>query len=252
MMSSFIVLMYHRVNDALPAGEWVVGTNTFRRQMGYLAEKCEVVGIEEMLVDSNEKLKVKGESLKRKKEKQRIVITFDDGYKDNYDNAFPVLKELGLPATVFLTTGYIGTDKKRPRYKDVPWTRDYLNWDEVREMAAAGVAFGAHTVTHVHLAGLSYEEQKAEIEESIKTVSHKVTRTQSHKDTKAQSCRSIFCYPYGEYNQDTLEILKDLGVELAFTTKPGVNDETTPRLELRRIGVDEAGFGQLTSKLLAG
>ncbi len=194
-MNRVIVLMYHRVNDVLPAGEWVVPVARFREQMEYLD-----------ISRSDHANRGRGRTSGLK-----VAISFDDGYRDNYQNAYPILKRLKLPATIFLTTGYIGTLRKRPRYKDVSWRRDYLNWREVREMAKNGITFGAHTVSHPHLPQLDYSQQKKEIQESIAAISHNVTKSQGNK--------SIFSYPYGEYNSDTIKILKSLGVKTAFTVK---------------------------------
>jgi peptidoglycan/xylan/chitin deacetylase (PgdA/CDA1 family) len=203
-----VVLMYHRVNDTLEPSDLVVSVARFREQMEYLAD----------LPRSDLDIRGRGPTSALK-----VTITFDDGYRDNYLNAYPILKELGLSATIFLTTGMIGTDKKRPRYKDMA-SPDMLSWDEVREMADNGITFGAHTVNHPHLSRLDYAQQKKEIQESMAAVGTK-----------------IFCYPYGDYNSETLKILKDLGVEKAYTIKPGINDKEVNPLELRRTeisGVD--------------
>jgi len=219
-----VVLMYHRVNDVLEPSDLVVPVAKFRQQMKYLKENC-----------------------------KNVVITFDDGYRDNYLNAYPILKELGLSATIFLTTGMIGTDKKRPRYKDMA-APDMLSWEEVREMAQNGITFGAHTVSHPHLAQLDYSQQKKEIEESLRQLELKRPRApgSQSKDSagvlgnmgtgEPKGCQtSMFCYPYGDYNGDTLKILKELGVEKAYTIKPGINNGKVASLELRRTeisGVD--------------
>ena len=89
------VLAWHRVNDdADPIGGMSVSTENFRRQMKYLKEKCDVLTLERAmdLLFSGDALPPDG-----------VVVTFDDGYRDNYENAFPVLKDYGIPATIFLS-----------------------------------------------------------------------------------------------------------------------------------------------------
>ncbi len=213
-----IILMYHRVNDDLPPDELVVSTRRFRAQMQYLAEHYDVIGIED-LVDlySSNKFPVPS---KRKK----VVITFDDGFLDNFENAYPILKEFRLPATIFLATGLIGTDKKMARYQDRP-NRDMMRWDEVQTMRKDRITFGAHTVTHPKLSQLNYEEQKQEIGKSIDTL---------HAQLKSELSRNIFCYPYGDYNSDTLAVMKELGVKVAPTVKPGINHQHVNPIELKR------------------
>jgi len=238
-----VVLMYHRVNDALPANDLVTPVELFRSQMRYLKEHCEVMGVEKLLDDRRKE--------KNKNRRLKVVITFDDGYRDNYLNAFPILKELGLPATIFLITGMIGTDQKRPRYKDMP-TPDMMNWEEAREMAENGISFGPHTVTHPHLSQLNYEKQRDEIIKSIAVISPKIAPLTSFGTPFGGSLEVtsfIFCYPYGDYNADTLRILKELGVKIAFTVKPGINNEET----IKRESEDEReGFLQLRRTEISG
>jgi peptidoglycan/xylan/chitin deacetylase (PgdA/CDA1 family) len=221
-----VVLMYHRVNDALQANELVVPVAKFREQMEYLASRCEVISIEKLLDDRRW-------AIDDRQKKQKVAITFDDGYRDNYTNAYPILKELGLPATIFLITGMIGTDKTRPRYKHMS-SPDMLCWAKVMEMTQNGITFGAHTTNHPHLSELSYEEQKEETEKSITVLSGML----EGGSRKAEVGKEIFCYPYGDYNEDTFKIIQELGVKIAFTVKAGINDETTSPLELRRTVIN--------------
>ncbi len=229
-----LVLMYHRINDTLPVGELVVPTAKFRQQMEYLHQHCKVEPVfkAKPLAIPRSDLVVRDRG---PTSVLRVVLTFDDGYRDNYQNAFPVLKRLKLPAVIFLSTGYVGSLKKRPRYKNVPWRRDYLNWREVKEMAKHGITFGAHTVSHPHLSQLGYKEQKKEISRSMEILGRKVSTFQGIK---------AFCYPYGEYNKDTLKILKKLGVKMAFTVQPGINRKNTDPLKIKRIGI--SGSDSLT------
>lgn len=244
-----IVLIYHRVNDVLEPNDLVIPTAKFREQMEFLKKHCDVIGVEELIQatgyrpqaeekEQKKSLRLEAWGLKRR---PLVAITFDDGYRDNYLNAYPILKELGLPATIFLTTGMIGTDQKRPRYKDMP-APDMLGWEEVHEMTQNGITFGGHTVSHPNLSQLSYEKQKKEIEESIEVLKIEDRKWKIEKQGNPSSIvdlpSSIFCYPYGEYNEDTLKILKELGVKIAFTVKPGINTNKTNPLELRRTEIN--------------
>lgn len=214
---SFVALMYHRITGSLEPGELVVPPEKFSDQMFWLKEHCVVLGSADL--SGSKVFAAAGEC--------KVLVTFDDGYRDNYLNAFPVLKELGLGALIFLITGMIGTGTSRPRYSHLP-APDMMSWEEAREMSKKGIFFGAHTVNHPHLPALSEKQQEEEVSSSIMAVEHNIPVTQS----------PVFCYPYGEYDSVTLEVLRRLGVSLAFTVEPGKNDGNTPHLELRRIGVD--------------
>jgi len=214
-----VVLMYHRINDALEPGEWVVPVARFREQMSYLRNHSQVITLGDSL---------KGhQSPVTSHQKRHILVTLDDGYRDNYQNAFPVLKELGISATVFLTTGYVGTTRKRERYKDVPWERDYLDLEEVREMAMAGVSFGAHTATHPRLLELDIEEAENEIFSSVDFVRKELGVKQP-----------AFSYPYGKFDDSIKRIVKEAGCSCAFTVAPGIFKDGDDVFEIPRIGVD--------------
>lgn len=218
-----VILMYHRVNDALPEHHLVVRSRNFEEQMRFLDRHrhvYDVIGLKELEVNAPYYIE-KGQT------KTQIVLTFDDGYQDNYTNAFPVLKKYGLPATIFLTTGLIDTDKSFQRYARTQ-KRDMLSWSEINEMSACQVTFGAHTVNHPHLPELPREEQVLEIRRSIEAVQRNVPDA---------GRVAAFCFPYGEYNQDTLAVLQQLNVPYALTVKAGVNTALEHPLELKRIDI---------------
>ncbi len=215
-----VILMYHRVNAGLPPNDLNTPPEVFRRHMAHLKRHCRVISIEDMLQDD-------WTGLIGNRRRPTVVVTFDDGYRDNYLEAFPILRALDLPATVFLITGMIGTDQRRPRYRQMP-PPDMMSWAEVEIMKRQGVTFLPHTHTHPHLSRLDYEEQKKEVLASIE-----VCRQRGVSPYAGE----VFCYPYGDYNAVTLRVMRDLGVRYALTVRPGINTARTPRHELRRTEI---------------
>ncbi len=218
-----VILMYHRVNDDLPEHNLVTRTKAFEAQMKFLHNHpgvYRVVALKDLETRHPGIFTEEGP-------RTNVVITFDDGYRDNYLNAYPVLKKFNFRATIFLTTGLIGTNDKFNRYAHLR-ERDMLNWEEVTEMLGNNISFGAHTVSHPHLPQLSYDEQKREILQSHARVNEHVP---------APKRLSTFCYPYGEYNSDTLKIVREAGFQCALSVIQGVNTPQTPLHELKRIEV---------------
>jgi peptidoglycan/xylan/chitin deacetylase (PgdA/CDA1 family) len=214
------ILMYHRINDVLSPSHLTISTKTFLQQMKYLKSYCDVLNCDQLLEYCQKGFPVK--------QKPQVLITIDDGYRDNYLNAFPVLRKLGLPATIFLATGFIGTNKRMQYYEDMPLP-DMLSWQEVAEMKAHGISFGPHTVNHPHLTQLNAADQKEEIRKSMDDLNEHLA---------GDFVQNVFCYPYGEYNEDSLQVLKELNLKLALTVRTGLVDEMSKSLELRRICAD--------------
>lgn len=153
-----------------------------------------------------------------------VVITFDDGYRDFYRHAFPVLNLYGFSATVFLPTAYIGENP-------VPFKgKDCLTWSEVRELSKYGTLFGSHTVTHPQLRELSIPAIEGEIVNSKKTIEEKL------------GCPvDSFAYPYAfpEENVSFVRMLRDTLIDAGYhqgvSTRIGMARQQEDCYFLRRL-----------------
>lgn len=124
-----------------------------------------------------------------------VAITFDDGLESVYRHAAPVLARLGYPATVFLVTAFVGRDSSWPGQP--PWAagRPLLGWREARELSAAGLGFGAHTMTHPDLTRVSPAEAAEEIRGAKDAIQQELGRPVES-----------FAYPYGAYDRTVREL----------------------------------------------
>jgi len=143
-----------------------------------------------------------------------LLITFDDCYQDNYDNAFPILKQNNAIATFFVITEFV--DKYSDR----------LTSQEIKEMYTSGMSFGSHTVSHVALASQSEDSMWKELFFS----------KQFLEQILAVPIDTI-AYPGGSYNSETIRIAEGLGYRRGFTVKRGVCNQQGPSFGIPRIPI---------------
>ncbi len=135
-----------------------------------------------------------------------VAITFDDGFRNVYQHGFPALQRYGFPATVFLVTDHCERTNSWPSQPRFAERRPLLQWNEIREMSAAGIAFGSHTRTHPDLRTLPRVAAEEELVTSKKVIEDVIGRS---VDT--------FAYPYGAYD-DTIRRLAQAHFSLACAT----------------------------------
>jgi peptidoglycan/xylan/chitin deacetylase (PgdA/CDA1 family) len=263
--SGILVLAYHRispVDDSYDSGVCDASPAMFEQQLRFLEKEFDVIGPDEL-----ETAVLVGRG-------RYVLLTFDDGYRDNFDEAFPILKRHGVPATFFVTTGFLDS-RQIAWWDEIAWmvhaspkselrangwldeafslepeerrrtTKALINlcrglpresahafldslaqatesgrhpdeshdfwmtWDDVRQLRAAGMHIGGHTVTHPMLARLSADDQEREIVEC-----------KDRLEAELGVPMRYFCYPYGgrdSFDESTRRSLAEHGIEFAFS-----------------------------------
>jgi len=196
--SHAVILQYHHISDNTP-NSTSTSVALFKSQLDYFdAHGFQVWSLQSII----ERLRA-GHQLPDKV----IALTFDDGYRSVYTRAYPLLKEKGWPFTVFVSTDYVGTNK-----------RLYMNWDELSEMVQYGALIGNHTQSHSHLlrklAGETGEMWQSRVRQEIQGAQEII-------DNKVGAQYRILAYPYGEYDDKVKQIVENLGyVGLAQQSGP--------------------------------
>jgi peptidoglycan/xylan/chitin deacetylase (PgdA/CDA1 family) len=190
------ILMYHYVSEPPRDADKYrrdlsVTPQNFAMQMAYLADN----GFESVdLYDLSLAI-----TAKKDLPEKPVIISFDDGYLDNYKNAFPILQDQRMKATFFIITDFI--DEKR---------EGYMSWEMIEEMSGAGMRIESHSKTHPDLSAAERDYVIYEALGSQETIAAHIGYTPRY-----------FCYPSGRYNEETMGILDELNYWGAVTTADG-------------------------------
>lgn len=206
---SIPVLLYHKITKGFGMGGVWNTPRQFRMQMEHLkANGFKTVTPEKAFEDFQEK---------------SVVITFDDGYEGVYRYAFPILKELGFTASLFLISGYIGEWNDWDVNFGVKFR--HLNWNQIHEMAQEGFSFHSHTRTHPDLTWLGESQLREELHGSKVELEEKVgTRVQ------------YLSYPFGRYDERVKRVAREVGYAGCFTSYPRPSSGRDP-FAMRRHGM---------------
>jgi peptidoglycan/xylan/chitin deacetylase (PgdA/CDA1 family) len=219
--STMVSVAFHRVNDQMAGDSLTCGSAKFAAFCRFFRSHARVVSLGEQVAGCNERRDMRG----------TVSITFDDGYRDNFEVAAPILRDLQLPATFFITTGFIGSQVIAPWDAALVRQPGWMTWDNVRALASQGFEIGAHTHTHVDMGSADAATLRADLLRSRQAIQRELGLTVR-----------LFAYPFGgrEHITDAaLALVRELGYECCASGFGGLNPPGTSPYELRRIPIAE-------------
>ncbi len=199
------ILMYHHIDERAEEWKLSVSPESFRRQMEFLkAHQYKVLALEDYVgyLKSG-----------KKPPKKSVVLTFDDGYDNNFINAFPVLKKMGFAATIFIQGDGINRE-------------GYMTDEDISILLDNGISIGSHTMHHGWLPELSGDLLALEIIDSKEFL-------ESYFNTKI----TLFSYPGGGFDEKSRAMVIDAGYEAATATHPGPKYDDNDVYALKRIRI---------------
>jgi peptidoglycan/xylan/chitin deacetylase (PgdA/CDA1 family) len=219
------ILTYHRFSDDCQS-PLCMPTAVFKQQMRYLKENgYHALTPEELLAFLE---------YRQPLPKQSVLITIDDGYRSVYDIAYPILRETGFAATVFIYTELI----------DVAPVA--LTWNQLMEMKQGGLAIGSHTITHSDLTLPKEGESKADY---AARVEKELAGSKQIIDRRLGQDTWVLAYPYGNYDQKIVAASKQTGYKLAMSVKRGGNPFFANAFTLKRDQILERDMATFVKRL---
>lgn len=213
------ILLFHRVDDALADNPISCSSDSFDEFCGFLARYFNVIPLRDLVSRLEREESISG----------CVVITFDDGYKDNLDVAAPILARHGLPACFFVTTDYIGTSKVGPWDEQRGVRSRWMDWDDLRRLRDMGFEIGAHTRTHPDLGKLVGPEARSEISGSRERLKEEL-----HEDVPG------FSYPFGgreHFAAPNRTLVQAVGFKWCCSAYGGAVLQDTDPFDLPRVPV---------------
>lgn len=189
-----LILLYHKIKELEPKSSLCVPASDFRRHIAYLLENnFHVVSLHDIITQLSQN--------------KTVAITFDDGYRNNYLEAYPVLAEFKIPATVFIVAGLVG--KKSIWDEENGWPSDELmNWPQIKEIGGNNISIGSHSLNHINLTKIKWWPNIwREINYSKRTI-----------EEKTEKKVLFFSYPFGKSNILIRQMVRKAGYVAACGT----------------------------------
>lgn len=216
-----LIVAFHRVNDDLAEDGLTCSSKRFRRFCGFFKDHFRIVPLSAQVKAFQEGQNMGG----------TLSITFDDGYRDNCDVAAPILRQFGLPATFFVTSGFIGSTIVAPWDRELTPTPEWMSWDQVRSLREQGFEIGAHTDTHIDMGSAALEKVKAELD----TCQRKLQQELGESAT-------LFAYPFGgadNISPASLNLVREAGFLCCLSCQGGANSPVADPFYLNRINIGD-------------
>ncbi|OEH92501.1 polysaccharide deacetylase family protein [Bacillus solimangrovi] len=224
------ILLYHRIIDEEDIDKrhyingkinpMVVKTKDFKEQMLFLKNNgYQTLSMSELYAFLNQEIKIP---------EKTVVLTFDDGYKDNIIEAYPILKEYGFRATVFVITGAVTN-------RTYPFTPKYVQYASLKELKQSCDVFEyqSHTYNFHKKDHNERDDKPYLVTKTIENVMEDIKISVFQLDGENLS----FAYPYGEYTTKSIDVLKKLGFKMAFTTEERVASSKDHLYEIPRFSI---------------
>ena len=204
---SIPVLMYHRLAERVAASSLVIPPEDFSRQIDWLDKKSfRLLSLDEVIQ----------QGCRAPLWERSLALTFDDGFRDNYEQAFPLLLTRGKTAALFVVVHWVGT-------------KGFMDWKEIRKLADSGITIGSHALTHRWLPDLKDPaELHAEIFDSKKIIEDRIGKEIRH-----------FCYPVGGVDQRVADEVEQAGYRAAWVA----GARPTCRIRQRRLSLRRVKIG---------
>lgn len=212
------ILMYHILDASYSEREakYCLLPERFAEQMAWISDNCNPITLDQLLAAQEGKARLPDNA---------VAVTFDDGFATTFEHAMPVLEKYCVPATMYIVANRIGGDNDWMHSRGMP-KRTLMDASQIREMDAAGIDIGSHTLNHARLSETPEDQMQQEIAESKTCLEGLLTKSVRH-----------FAYPYGLYNETARNLVEQAGYVSACSTRSGFNNATTDCYLLRRIEV---------------
>jgi len=219
------ILCYHRFGKTCKSN-LCIPERTFAKQLEYLKNNgYHTIHLSDLMEFLNYKTAIPSKS---------VIITLDDGYRSIYEFAYPLLKRYGYTATLFIYTDFIEA------------SGNALSWKQLRKLKAAGFEIGSHSISHADLTKkLPHENDQTYWSRITKEFinSKKIIDRELNQDTQ------FFAYPYGNYNQQILNLFPKAGYKLGLTIRNGGNSFFANPLTLKRSQVLEENMEYFVDRI---